>query len=202
MQVKLIWITPDAEKHIMYCARVSNPNNQNSSDTRLLKFLINHKHWSPFEMASMCVEIQTSREISAQILRHRSFSFQEFSQRYAQSTDFELYEARRQDEKNRQNSLDNLPITVKAWFSVAQQENWARAVSTYKHALSLGVAKECARSILPLQTATTVYMAGTIRSWIHYLSLRCDDSTQKEHQDIANEIKKIFKEQLPEIPLD
>ena len=199
MKVKLIWITPDAEKHIMYCARVSNPANQDSDDTRLLSYCMKHGHWSIFEMASMCVEIETTRMISAQLLRHKSFSFQEFSQRYAESTDYELIQARRQDEKNRQNSIDDLSITTQAWFSEAQQDIWFRAVETYKHALSLGIAKECARAILPMQTSTKLYMSSTIRSWIHYLQLRCDESTQKEHRDIANEIKLILCEQCPTI---
>jgi thymidylate synthase (FAD) len=198
MTVNLISLTCNAEKTIGYCARVSNPKNQNNPDVAgLLKFCINHGHWSIFEMANMVVEINTSRGIAAQILRHRSFSFQEFSQRYAEAEGFEEIEPRRQDEKNRQNSFDDLDKNDKEWFNIAVREQNKRSYSRYKEALLRGIAKESARFLLPLSTKTRMYMNGTVRSWIHYIKLRTDPSTQKEHQDIANEIKGIFREELP-----
>ena len=198
MTVKLISITPDAEKTIGYCARVSNPKNQdNPKVAGLLRFCIKNGHWSIFEMANMVVEINTSRGIAAQILRHRSFSFQEFSQRYAEAQGFEDIEPRRQDTKNRQNSIDDLDKDDKMWFDIVVHSHNKRSYSLYKEALKRGIAKESARFLLPLNTKTRIYMNGTIRSWIHYLQLRTDPSTQKEHQDIANEIKGIFREELP-----
>lgn len=194
--VKLIWATPDAEKHILYMARVSSPK-QDSSDTRLLTYLLKHKHVSPFEMANMCVEINTSRAISAQILRHRSFSFQEFSQRYAENTGILGYAARRQDTKNRQNSLDDLPMEVNEWFQIEQLSLFQNAMDLYQQAINKGIAKECARMVLPMATATKLYMNGTLRSWIHYLESRTHEATQLEHREIALEIEAIFAEQFP-----
>ena len=197
--VKLIHITPDAEKHIAYCARVSSPNQENPEFSKLIKYLIKHKHWSPLEMASMCVEITTSRAISPQILRHRSFSFQEFSQRYSAAQQFEIYDARRQDEKNKQNSIDDLSDEVQEWFHEAQSKVIVTASELYSEALNRGIAKECARSLLPLNTTTKLYMHGTVRSFVHYVQVRADVSTQLEHREIAEEIKKIMIQELPTI---
>lgn len=198
--VSLVWITPNAEKHIAYCARVSNPKNQASDKiSRLIRYCADNKHWSIFEMASMCVEINTSRAISAQILRHRSFHFQEFSQRYAalDATGVVIYAARRQDVKNRQNSIDDLPHKIKAEWEQRQQDNWQRAFEHYTWALNNGIAKECARMVLPIQASTKMYMQGTIRDFVHYILVRTHESAQLEHRQIAEEIKKIFIEQLP-----
>lgn len=207
--VKLISITAgvgnlkekSAQDIISYVARVSNPNNQNNFDTssKLLKYCIQHKHWSPFEHAWMTVEIATSRAIAAQILRHRSFSFQEFSLRYQEASGAIVYQARRQDVKNRQNSTDNLPIETKEWFQAAQEVLTGLAFDKYREALDKGIAKESARFLLPLNTATRLYMTGTARSWIHYIDLRTDPSTQLEHRELAEEIKEIFSEQFPDI---
>jgi thymidylate synthase (FAD) len=199
MQTKLVWLTPDAEKIIGYCARVSNPANQDNPNVeKLLAYCIKNNHWSVFEMANMCVEIETSRAISAQILRHRSFSFQEFSQRYAEVQTMQTYEARRQDDKNRQNSIDDLDDDVKTWFTDAQKEVQNLATVKYKQALAKGIAKEQARFLLPMETTTRLYMQGTIRSWITYLQLRSGNGTQKEHMDIALDIRNyIFVPQLP-----
>lgn len=199
MKVNLISVTPDAEKTILFCARVSNPANQTSENTGLLNYCIKHGHWSVFEMADMTVEIETSRAISAQILRHKSFFFQEFSQRYAEAQGFETYEARRQDSKNRQNSIDDMPQADKDWFDRAQDSVQALSNHLYKEALDRGVAKEQARFLLPMSTTTKLYMKGSIRSWIHYLDLRCGNGTQLEHQEIANEIKKSFVQHFPNI---
>lgn len=199
MEVRLISVTPEAEKQIMYCARVSNPKNQDSENPKLLTYCINHGHWSIFEMAHMTVEIVTSRGISAQILRHKSFSFQEFSQRYAEATEFELYEPRRQDLKNRQNSIDDLPDEDKGWFMNALIGVNTMAKALYEEALRRGIAKESARFLLPLTTQTKMYMTGSVRSWLHYLDVRCAPETQLEHREIADEIKKIFIEQFPNI---
>lgn len=198
MTVRLVWATPDAEKHVLYMARVSSEN-QDSSNTRLLNYLVKHEHWSPFEMCNMCVEIITSRAISAQILRHRSFSFQEFSQRYAENTDIVNYEIRRQDTKNRQNSIDDMSHEDQVWWAVTQRDIADRALAMYQAALKRGIAKECARMILPMSTETKIYMNGNLRSWMHYIRLRCDVSTQLEHRLIAEEIKTIFKNQFPTI---
>ena len=197
--VRLVHVTPDAEKHIAYCARVSSPNQDNPDYAKLIKYLITHKHWSPLEMASMCLEIKTSRAISAQILRHRSFSFQEFSQRYSEATEFETYEARRQDVKNRQNSIDDLPSSIKQWFENEQHRLQDEAFNVYDQALGFGVAKEQARMLLPLSTSTKLYMHGTLRSWVHYLEIRTGPETQKEHRDIALAAQAIFNEQFPTI---
>ena len=199
MSVKLVTITPEAEKLIAYCARVSSPNQENPEIAKLLKYCVDHKHWSIFEQASMTVEITTSRMISAQILRHRSFVFQEFSQRYAEAQEIVPCEARRQDTKNRQNSIDDLDADIKEEWLVRQRYGFLAALQSYQWALNNGIAKECARAVLPMQTMTKLYMTGSIRSWIHYLELRTGPDTQKEHRDIANEIKMIFVKELPVI---
>ena len=193
--VKLISVTPDAEKNIAYCARVSNPNNQdNENYAKLLKYCIDHKHWSIFEMAFLTLEINTTRGLAAQILRHRSFTFQEFSQRYADTTmlseEIPMFELRGQDTKNRQNSIDNIdPEIVVKWNSKIR-EHFSRAKGLYDGMISDGIAKECARFVLPLATPTRLYMSGSIRSWAHYIDLRSAHGTQKEHMIIANECKK------------
>lgn len=199
MGVTHIWSTPDAEKLILYMARVSNPKGQNSGNTALLRYLIDHKHWSPYEMAAMAVEITTSRAISAQILRHRSFHFQEFSQRYAQvdAAGVMLYEARRRDVKNRQNTLDDLPEDLKEEWNRRQIDNWHHAMDHYVWAINHDIGLESARMVLPLQTSTRMYMSGTLRDWIHYILVRTDPSTQKEHRDIALEVKDIFGLNFP-----
>lgn len=203
MIVSLIAVTPEAERTMLYCARVSNPANQNSQNTKLLDYCIKNNHWSIFEMANMVIEIETSRAIAAQILRHRSFSFQEFSQRYSEIqgfvSDFQDYEARRQDTKNRQNSLDDMSDEDKTWFRKALTANQVYSMNLYKKALKKGIAKECARFLLPLNTTTRLYMNGTVRSWLHYLDLRCGNGTQLEHKQIADKIKEIFCEQFPNI---
>lgn len=191
--------TGTAEDLIAYTARVSNPANQINESTapKLLAYLIKNKHWSPFEMVSMTIEIETSRGIAQQILRHRSFSFQEFSQRYAQATEIVEYPARRQDVKNRQNSIDDLMQADKDWFRDAQKEVATLTMSKYDEALARGIAKEQARFLLPISTATKLYMSGTARSWIHYIQLRADEATQLEHRQIAEGCKAIFAEQFP-----
>lgn len=200
MNVKLISITPDAEKTMGYVARVSNPANQENPDVaKLLSYCIKHGHWSVFETATMTLEIETSRAIAAQILRHRSFCFQEFSQRYASPTEFELYDARRQDTKNRQNSVDDLSDEDRLWFNQIQKHVWVTAKYAYDRAIEKGIAKECARFLLPLSTQSRLYMTGNVRSWIHYIQLRTTQGTQKEHRDIALCCKQIFTEQLPTI---
>lgn len=178
-------------------ARVSNPSNQNSENAKLIDYCIKNQHWSIFEMAHMTVEIETSRAISAQILRHKSFSFQEFSQRYAAAQEFIVYPARRQDSKNRQNSIDDMDENDKNWFKDAQESVIAISQQYYNEALSRGIAKEQARFLLPLSTKTKIYMSGNIRSWITYLDLRCSNGTQLEHQEIAKNIREIFKKHLP-----
>lgn len=187
----------EAEQLILYCARVSNPANQTSGKTGLLKYCLEHGHVSIFEMANMVFEIETSRAIAAQILRHRSFSFQEFSQRYAAAQSIEVYEARAQDNKNRQNSIDNMSDENKQWFLEAQKQHNDQALNLYQQALDRGIAKEQARFLLPLSTTTKLYMNGSLRSWIHYLQLRCGNGTQKEHQEIALAIREIFCQELP-----
>ena len=199
----LIWITPDAETLVGKIARVSNPNNEDNPEVeRLIRYLIKHKHWSPFEMASMCVEIHTTRAISAQILRHRSFTFQEFSQRYAIPTDSfatVLPELRRQDLKNRQNSVDDLPSETREYYEQRIDDYFRKGVELYESLLHSNVAKECARSVLPLNTVTRLYMSGTIRSWLHYVDLRGDNGTQKEHMAIARSVGEILATQVPTI---
>ena len=201
-QVKLVHITPNAEKLISYMARVSNPSNQNNTETsaKLIKYLIDHQHWSPFEMVNMCVEINTTRSIAAQILRHRSFSFQEFSQRYAQVTDVaQVPDLRRQDTKNRQNSIDDLGEDRKKFFNAKIGHLYSECYRVYQDLLDAGVAKECAREVLPMAAPTRLYMNGTIRSWIHYCQLRCGNGTQLEHRMIANGAYELLQEHLPSV---
>jgi len=204
MSAKLISISKplipgidSAEDLITYCARVSNPLNQLNTETapRLLKYLIDHKHWSPYEMVSLTVEIKTSRAVAAQLLRHRSFSFQEFSQRYSQSTSLESIEWRLQGQTNRQVGEQEEELDSSLSFQVSELQE--QSLNVYNKLLKKGFAKECARMILPLNTSTTIYMMGTARSWIHYLELRTKEDTQKEHRNIANEIKKIFIKEFP-----
>jgi thymidylate synthase (FAD) len=202
--VKLVSVTPDAEKLMAYCARVSNPNNQtNENYAKLLKYCIDHQHWSIFEHGFMTVEINTTRGLAAQILRHRSFTFQEFSQRYADATllgeDIPTFELRRQDNKNRQNSIDDIDHEIVVKWNTQIREHFAKAKAIYDGMIKDGVAKECARFVLPLATPTRLYMSGTVRSWVHYIDLRSGNGTQKEHMDIANECKQIFTEQFPTI---
>ena len=203
MNVKLVSITPDAEQTMAYIARVSNPSNQdNEKYSGLLKYCIKHNHGSVFEQSSMSLEIETSRAIAAQILRHRSFTFQEFSQRYAASTalgDFELPELRRQDTKNRQNSTNDLEPELIEKFEKQMITLFSSSKSLYEQMLSQGVAKECARMVLPLCTPTRIYMTGSCRSWVHYINLRSAHGTQKEHMQIAEECRKIFIEQFPNV---
>jgi thymidylate synthase (FAD) len=187
-----------------YCARVSNPSNQDSDNyAKLLAYCIKNKHWSIFEMASMGLEVNTTRGIAAQILRHRSFNFQEFSQRYADTTllaeEIPLFELRRQDNKNRQNSIDDISDEVRAKWAMKIREHFAKAKSIYDGMIADGVAKECARFVLPLATPTRLYIHGNIRSWIHYIELRSSNGTQKEHMLIAEEAKRIFSEQFPTV---
>ena len=203
MNVKLVSITPDAEQTMAYIARVSNPSNQdNEKYSGLLKYCIKHNHWSVFEQSSMSLEIETSRAIAAQILRHRSFTFQEFSQRYAASTalgDFELPELRRQDTKNRQNSTNDLEPELIEKFEKQMITLFSSSKALYEQMLSQGVAKECARMVLPLCTPTRIYMTGSCRSWVHYINLRSAHGTQKEHMQIAEQCRKIFIEQFPNV---
>lgn len=200
MNVKLITITPDAEKTMIYIARVSSDNQDNPDYAGLLKYCLDHHHWSVFEHAHATVEIETSRAIAAQILRHRSFCFQEFSQRYADPDDFELYDARRQAEKNRQSSVDDLPENVAFWWHSEQIVTWEICKNTYEEAVNkFGIARECARMILPLSTTTRLYMTGNIRSWIHYIQLRTAKDTQLEHREIALAIQDLLKPELPVI---
>lgn len=199
MTVELVWATPNAEAMITAMARVSAPQNQNNMETapRLLSYLVKHKHWSPFEMANLCVKIRTERDISAQILRHRSFSFQEYSTRYAEAQSYTVPTFRRQDTVNRQNSIDDLSQDMKNQLAAMTEQTLNQCEETYQTMLRLGVAKETARRILPLCTKTTLYMNGTLRSYIHYLELRTDKATQLEHRVIAEGIKQIFQEQFP-----
>lgn len=197
---KLVWITPDAEKLVGKLARVSNPENEDNPKVEgLIKYLIKHKHWSPFEMVNMCVEIKTTRAISPQILRHRSFSFQEFSQRYAVATELDIPELRRQDTKNRQNSIDDLDQDQVDFLQKQIESHFASAYDIYQGLLAYGVAKECARAVLPLNTVTRLYMQGTIRSWLHYVDLRGDNGTQKEHMSIARSVGNILADEVPTI---
>ena len=205
MNVSLVSITQpfisdlkNPEDIIAYCARVSNPTNQLNTKTapKLLKFLIKHKHWSPFEMVDMTLEIKTSRAIAAQILRHRSFSFQEFSQRYSQAQVLEKLELRKQADKNRQSSTDEYQNSI---LQAKVREHVAKGISLYNNLIEDGVAKESARMILPLTVETTMYMKGSIRSWAHYIDLRIEENTQKEHREIAEACKEIFKQNLPTV---
>jgi thymidylate synthase (FAD) len=204
MTVKLISVTPDAEQTMAFIARVSNPANQdNENYAKLLGYCIKHNHWSVFEQATMTLEIETNRGIAAQILRHRSFTFQEFSQRYADTNlltgDIPVPELRKQDTKNRQNSTDDLEGYLKLILQTEIQEHFIRSNNLYKRLLEAGVAKECARFVLPLATPTRLYMTGSCRSWIHYINLRSANGTQKEHMDIAEQCKQVFKEQFPTV---
>ena len=203
MKARLIQATPNPEENMAYIARVSNPSNQdNDKYAGLLKYCIKHNHWSVFEQASMTLEIETTRAIAAQILRHRSFTFQEFSQRYASSTslgEIELPELRRQDTKNRQNSIDDLDSAMVDKLNRQMNTLFSSAVSLYTQMLEEGVAKECARMVLPLCTPTRIYMTGSCRSWIHYINLRSAHGTQKEHMEIAEDCRKIFIEQYPSV---
>ncbi len=203
MTVELVSITPDAEKTMAYIARVSNPDNQdNEKFAGLLKYCIKHNHWSVFEQSSMTLQIETTRAIAAQILRHRSFTYQEFSQRYADSTklgDIPVPEYRRQDTKNRQNSTNDLDPFVRQNLELQTKTLFDSCVALYEQMLEQGVAKECARMVLPLATPTRIYMTGSCRSWVHYINLRSAHGTQKEHMLIANACKKVFIEQFPSV---
>jgi thymidylate synthase (FAD) len=201
MNAELIWATPNAEALVTKMARVSAPDNQDNMETapRLLRYLITHKHWSPFEMVNLCVKIKTQRDVSAQILRHRSFSFQEFSTRYAKIEDIAIPKLRRQDLKNRQNSIDDLNSDMVLLYTSKIDSLVKAGYDLYNEMLNDNVAKETARRILPLCTNTTLYMNGNLRSWIHYLDLRTHESTQLEHRLIAQEIQSIFIEQFPVI---
>ena len=202
MNVKLISVTPDAEKTMAYVARVSNPNNQeNPNYAKLLGYCIKHNHWSVFEQAFMTLEIETTRGLAAQILRHRSFTYQEFSQRYADSSllgdTIPMFDLRRQDTKNRQNSIDDVDPFVRQEFEIKIRKHFDDAMTLYQSMLDMGIAKESARFVLPLATPTRLYMSGSVRSWAHYITLRSANGTQKEHMDIAEACKKIFVEQFP-----
>ena len=204
MTVKLISITPDAEKTMAYVARASNPSNQdNENYAGLLKYCIKHQHWSVFEQSFMTLEIETTRGLAAQILRHRSFTYQEFSQRYADSSllseKIALPKLRKQDLKNRQNSTDDLDPHLVQQLEVKMQSHFTAGMKLYKEMLDCGVAKECARFVLPLATPTRLYMTGSCRSWVHYINLRSAHGTQKEHMDIAEECRKVFTEQFPAV---
>jgi len=203
-QIKLVSVTPDAEKLMAYVARVSNPKNQdNDKFAGLLKYCIQHGHWSVFEQAFMTVEINTTRGLAAQILRHRSFTYQEFSQRYADSSmlgnEIPLPELRRQDDKNRQNSIDDVDPLVVQDFNAKMQKHFVDGMKLYKEMLDAGIAKECARFVLPLATPTRIYMTGSVRSWIHYINLRSAHGTQKEHMNVAEGIRSVFTEQFPTV---
>ena len=204
MNVKLVSVTPEAEKMMGYVARVSNPKNQdNPNVSGLLGYCIKHGHWSVFEQAYMTLEISTTRGLAAQILRHRSFTYQEFSQRYADSSmlakEVPLPELRRQDTKNRQNSIDDVDQFVKQDFELKMQRHFVDGMKLYKEMLDAGIAKECARFVLPLATPTRIYMTGSVRSWVHYIDLRSAHGTQKEHMDVAEGVRKIFSEQFPTV---
>ena len=204
MTVKLVTVTPDAEKTMAYIARVSNPKNQdNEKFAGLLSYCIKHGHWSVFEQSHMTLEIETTRGLAAQILRHRSFTYQEFSQRYADSSllgdTIPLPELRRQDTKNRQNSIDDVDPLMQQNFEIKMQQHFDTAMKLYKEMLDSGIAKECARFVLPLATPTRLYMTGSCRSWIHYINLRSAHGTQKEHIEIVQKCRKIFVEQFPSV---
>lgn len=199
MDVSLVWVTPEAEKLIAYIARVSSTEQDKVKYKGLLRYLIAHGHWSPFEMAAMCVGITTSRAVSAQIIRHRSFSFQEFSQRYAEALEFEPFEIRKQDPKNRQSSIPITDPLEAFWLGSPVTRLLENFEGEYRNLLNAGVAKEVARMLLPLCTQTKLYMSGSVRSWIHYLQMRTKNDTQKEHRDVAEAIKGIFCEQFPTI---
>ena len=202
--IKLVSVTADAEQHMAYVARVSNPKNQNNDKfAGLLKYCIKHGHWSVFEQAFMTIEINTTRGLAAQILRHRSFTFQEFSQRYADTnlldTKINVPDLRSQDNKNRQNSIDDIPVSKKENLQSKIATHFADAMHLYNELIKEGIAKECARFVLPLATPTRIYMTGNVRSWIHYIDLRSANGTQKEHMDVAKGVKEIFIEQFPNV---
>ena len=202
MGVRLVWATPNGEALIAEMARVSNPDNKNNTATapKLIKYLIDNKHWSPFEMVNVCMEIVTTRDIARQILRHRSFSFQEFSQRYAVATSFISAEARMQDEKNRQNSIETDDVALQGWWTDIQDRMIRESTLLYQLALDRGIAKETARKVLPEGlTESTMYMNGTLRSWLHYIDIRCDKATQKEHRLIAEQCRDVIKQLFPSI---
>jgi len=203
MKVSFVNITADPEQTMAYIARVSNPNNQdNENYAGLLRYCIKHEHWSVFEQSFMTLEIETTRGLAAQILRHRSFTFQEFSQRYADSNllgEIELPDLRRQDVKNRQNSIDDLDPDIVEKLEKQMNTLFSSSLALYNQMLEHGVAKECARFVLPLATPTRLYMTGSCRSWIHYINLRSAHGTQKEHMDIANACKKLFIEKYPTV---
>ena len=203
-QIKLVSVTPNAEKTMAYVARVSNPKNQdNKKFAGLLRYCIQHGHWSVFEQAHMTVEINTTRGLAAQILRHRSFTYQEFSQRYADVSfireDIPLPELRSQDEKNRQNSIDDVDPAIVEKYNVEMRKHFDQGIDLYKKMLRDGIAKECARFVLPLATPTRLYMTGSVRSWIHYITLRSAHGTQKEHMDLVENVRKVFIEQFPTV---
>jgi len=203
-KVCFVSVTPDAEKTMGYIARVSNPSNQDNPNVAgLLKYCIKHNHWSVFEQATMTLEINTTRAIAAQVLRHRSFTYQEFSQRYADSSllvdHIPLPDLRRQDTKNRQNSIDDVDPYVKQTFEILIQKYFAEGMDLYKQMLDMGIAKECARMVLPLATPTKIYMTGSCRSWIHYINLRSANGTQKEHMEIAEGAKQHFICKFPTV---
>lgn len=201
---KLIWSTPDGEDLVAYMARVSNPENQDNKATasKLIKYLVNNKHWSPLDMVDMCIEIETTRDIARQVLRHRSFYFQEFSQRYAEVSEFETSEARLQDTKNRQNSLETTDVLLKDWWNYQQSRLIAECYTTYSQALERGVAKEVARKVLPEGlTMSRMYMKGTLRNWLHYIDVRTDPSTQKEHRELAEQCKAILLQCYPSMEM-
>ena len=199
MSVSLVWATPNGEGLVAYMARVSNPNNQSNPDyAKLIGYLIKHQHWSPFEMVNICMEIEATRDIARQILRHRSFTFQEFSQRYAEASNFDIAEARLQDKTNRQNSLETNDRELKKIWAEYQHDVLRKANTVYTWALNAGIAKEVARKVLPEGlTMSRMYMNGTLRSWLHYVSIRCANDTQKEHREVAMQCKKILTEQFP-----
>jgi len=202
MTVKLVWSTPNGEELIAYMARVSNPENQNNPETapKLLKYLMKNKHWSPFEMVNVCMEIKCTRDIARQILRHRSFSFQEFSQRYAEALEWETGEARLQDNKNRQNSLPTQDRELERWWEDEQRKVVTQARFSYGAALNNGIAKEVARKLLPEGlTMSTMYMNGTLRSWMHYVDIRCDEATQKEHRVVAEQCRAVLAKEFPSL---
>lgn len=203
-KTKLIWSTPEGEELVAYMARVSNPENQDNKATasKLIKYLVNHKHWSPLDMVDMCVEIETTRDIARQVLRHRSFYFQEFSQRYAEVSQFETSDARLQDTKNRQNSLETDDSMLKSWWEYQQSKIISECYSVYSQALERGIAKEVARKVLPEGlTMSRMYMKGTLRNWLHYIDVRTDSSTQKEHRELAEQCKTILLQCYPSMEM-
>ena len=201
-KVTVVWSTPEGEDLIAYMARVSAPENQDKKESgpKLVKYLIKHKHWSPLEMVNVCMEIETTRDIARQILRHRSFSFQEFSQRYAKAFDWKVSEVRMQDDKNRQNSLETDDLYLNNWWNAAQVRVQSEAELMYRAALDKGIAKEQARKLLPEGlTMSRMYMNGTLRSWLHYVDIRCDAATQKEHREVAEKCREELTKLFPNV---